>query len=51
MWGWIVLGVVFTGTSAVGWYLSRRWGRGSQEGAFEEPLNEVQDTTPRKLWP
>jgi hypothetical protein len=32
MWGWIVLGVMFAGTSAIGWYLSRHWGRGSQAG-------------------
>jgi hypothetical protein len=51
MWGWIVFAAVGALVAAAGFVASRRWGRGAYEGSFEDPVNEVQDTTPRKLWP
>lgn len=51
MWGWIVFGGLFAAIAALGFYRAARFGRGSREGAVEDPANGVQTTTSRKLWP
>ncbi len=32
-------------------WLSRRFGRGAYKDSYDDPLNEIQTTSPWKMWP
>jgi hypothetical protein len=51
MLGWIVLAVIGIGAAVGAVLLPARWGRGAIGGRHNNPLDEIQDSTPRRGWP